>query len=61
MKLYDKFDPIGKSVITTTRTDLINSIGIDGMKDILRGVFEGQHVRDVERLGQMALLEQADK
>lgn len=47
MKLYDKFDPIGKSVITTTRTDLINSIGIDGMKDILRGVFEGQNVRDV--------------
>lgn len=47
MAIYDAFDQIGKSNITSTRTDLVDSVGIDGMKDILRNVFEGGNVRDV--------------
>jgi hypothetical protein len=45
--IYDNFDELGKNNIKATRTDFTSTIGVDGMKDIIRKVLLGGNVRDI--------------
>lgn len=44
--IFDSYDSFGKSNIKSTRSDFTESVGEDGIKDIIRKVFIGGNVRD---------------
>lgn len=44
--IYAKYDELGKSNIKSTRSDFTDTVGKDGIKDIIRKVFIGGNVRD---------------
>lgn len=44
--IYDKYHDTGKNNINSTRSDFIDMIGEEGIKDIIRNVFLGGNVRD---------------
>lgn len=55
--IFGEFDDIGKNNIKATADDLIHTVGVDGLKDLIRKVFIGGNVRDTtEFLVQRRLL-----
>lgn len=44
--IYDQYDELGKNNIKSTRSDFTDTVGEDGIKDIIRKVFTGGNVRD---------------
>lgn len=44
--IYDKYDELGKRNIIATSSDFTETVGSDGMKDIIRKVLIGGNVRD---------------
>ncbi|MDF2700800.1 MAG: putative restriction enzyme [Haloplasmataceae bacterium] len=47
MEIYSKFNELGQNNITTTSSDFTNSVGIEGMRDIIKKVLLGGNVRDI--------------
>ncbi|NLA84962.1 MAG: CfrBI family restriction endonuclease [Clostridiales bacterium] len=45
--IYDLFDELGRNNIRASRSDFIGTVGVDGMKDIIRKVLIGGNVRDI--------------
>lgn len=55
--IFEEFNDIGKNNIKATADDLIHTVGVDGLKDLIRKVFIGGNVRDTtEFLVQRRLL-----
>lgn len=46
MTIFDYLDDFGKNNIKATKDNYINNVGEEGLKDIIRMVFEGGNVRD---------------
>mgnify|MGYP005867320305 CR=1 FL=1 len=44
--IYDNYDELGKCNIKATRSDFTDTVGEEGIKDIIRKVFTGGNVRD---------------
>lgn len=44
--IFEKFDDLGKNNIKVTANDFTYTIGVDGLKDLIRKVFIGGNVRD---------------
>lgn len=47
MGIFDKYNNLGKNNIKTTRSDLVNMLGEEGIRDIVKMVFLGGNVRDI--------------
>lgn len=47
MSIFDYYNKIGKNSIKATRSDFVNMVGEEGIKDIIKKVFLGGNVRDI--------------